>query len=189
MGTSTDPRSTTTTDFVHPELAELGAGRTAATVARSAWAVARLSIGFVFLWAFADKLLGLGKATPAAKAWIEGGQPTKGFLAGVEGPFAGFFNAMSGQAWADWLFMTGLAGIGLALTLGIAMRIAAASGATLLVFMWMASLPVQTNPFLDDHLVYAIVLVGLAAARAGHTAGLGATWERIPLVKRYGFLK
>lgn len=33
------------------------------TAGRYAWAAARLSIGFVFLWAFSDKLLALGYAT------------------------------------------------------------------------------------------------------------------------------
>jgi thiosulfate dehydrogenase [quinone] large subunit len=90
---------------------------------------------------------------------------------------------MAGQAWADWLFMGGLLGIGVALTAGIAMRIAAASGALLLVFMWMASLPLDNNPFMDDHLVYAMVLVLLAALRAGDTAGLGAQWRTLPVVR------
>lgn len=47
-------------------------------------ALLRLSIGFVFLWAFLDKLFGLGYATPGARAWINGGSPTKGFLSNVD---------------------------------------------------------------------------------------------------------
>ncbi len=84
--------------------------------ARYAFAVARLSIGFVFLWAFLDKLVGLDHATPAAKAWINGGSPTTGFLNGVKGPFGGVFGSITGTP-ADWLFMAGLLGIGIALTL------------------------------------------------------------------------
>ena len=80
---------------------------------------------------------------------------------------------MAGAAWADWLFMIGLLAIGVALMLGIGMRIAAASGALLLGFMWMASLPLDNNPFMDDHLVYAMVLIGLAAVHAGDTLGFG----------------
>src|SRR5690625_6651809 len=51
----------------------------------------RIFIGFYFLWAFADKLLGLGFSTPKEGAWINGGSPTTGFLGGsIEGgnPFA-----------------------------------------------------------------------------------------------------
>ncbi len=92
------------------------------------WAVTRLGLGFVFLWAFLDKTFGLGKATPAEKSWLNGGSPTRGFLSSVEGPFAGVFNGLAGNVVADWLFMAGLAGIGIALIAGIGMRIAAVSG-------------------------------------------------------------
>jgi thiosulfate dehydrogenase [quinone] large subunit len=183
------PAVGTRTDDLHPELVELASERRTARVIGITAAVTRISVGFVFLWAFFDKLLGLGFATPAERAWVEGGSPTTGFLSGVEGPFGDFFQAMSGQAWADWLFMGGLLGIGLALTAGIAMRIAAASGALLLVFMWMASLPLENNPFMDDHLVYAMVLVLLAALRAGDTAGLGAQWRRLPVVRDHAALR
>ncbi|MFC5822105.1 hypothetical protein ACFPUY_44090, partial [Nonomuraea harbinensis] len=37
------------------------------------WAIARISIGWVFLWAFLDKTFGWGFATPAERAWINGG--------------------------------------------------------------------------------------------------------------------
>jgi thiosulfate dehydrogenase [quinone] large subunit len=152
-------------------------------------AVTRISIGWVFLWAFLDKTFGLGFATPAERAWLEGGSPTSGFLGGVDGTFAGFFNSMAGHAWADWLFMIGLAGIGLALVLGVATWISTVSGAALLVLMWMAELPLENNPFMDDHLVYGAVLVLLALLGAGRYYGLGAYWERLPFVKRAAILR
>jgi thiosulfate dehydrogenase [quinone] large subunit len=162
----------------------------AAVANRYVLAVTRLSLGFVFLWAFFDKLLGLGRATPAEGAWIDGGSPTEGFLThAVQGPFADAYTSIAGAAWADWLFMGGLLGIGLALTAGVAMRIAAASGALLLVLMWTAVLPPENNPFMDDHLIYALVLVSLALVGAGRTLGLGRVWERLPLVRRFPVLK
>src|SRR3954447_3409481 len=90
----------------------------------------RLSLGWIFLWAFLDKLFGLGHETKTAQAWIHGGSPTKGFLAfGAQGPFADFYHGIAGATWSDSLFMIGLAAIGVALLTGVAMRIAAASGA------------------------------------------------------------
>lgn len=186
MATTTrKARQAGSTDFVHPELAELGKGKVAAVV----WAITRIGLGFVFLWAFLDKMFGLGFATPAERAVVNGGSPTTGFLSGVEGPFASTFNAIAGQPWADWLFMAGLLGIGVALIAGVAMRIAAVAGALMLVLMWLAVLPMVNNPVIDDHIIYALVLVGLAAANAGDTWGLGKYWAKLPLVQRYGFLK
>ena len=37
----------------------------------------------------------------------------------------------------------------------------------------------STNPFLDDHLVYAIVLVVLAVIGAGRFFGLGDWWAKV----------
>ncbi|MGH8870114.1 MAG: hypothetical protein ACRDYU_19265 [Actinomycetes bacterium] len=159
------------------------------TVAPYVWAVTRLSLGFVFLWAFFDKTFGLGKATPAEGAWIDGGSPTEGYLGHLEGTFADTFSGMAGGAWADWLFMVGLLGIGIAMTLGIALRIGAASGALLLGLMWMTALPLENNPFMDDHLVYALVLIGLAASNAGDTWGLGRTWRTMGLVRKFPVLR
>ncbi|MEW9529544.1 hypothetical protein [Microbispora sp. NPDC049125] len=154
------------------------------------WAVARIAVGWIFLWAFLDKTFGWGFATPAKRAWLEGGSPTTGFLKGTaDKTFGGFFNGLAGQAWVDWLFMIGLAGIGAALILGVGMRIAAGAGGLLLLMMWAAELPLETNPFLDEHIVYAIVLVGLALVGAGDTLGLGKLWGATGLVKRHPILK
>jgi thiosulfate dehydrogenase [quinone] large subunit len=153
-------------------------------------AALRLSLGWVFLWAFLDKLFGLGHETASKQAWINGGSPTKGFLANATaGPFADMYHNIAGHTWADWLFMIGLVGIGVALIAGITMRIAAASGVVLLVLMWSAVLPPANNLFMDDHLIYALAVIALALVKAGHTLGLGALWERIPLVQRYGILR
>jgi thiosulfate dehydrogenase [quinone] large subunit len=152
-------------------------------------AVIRISLGWVFLWAFLDKFFGLGYATPPEGAWLEGGQPTAGFLGNATtGPFADFYQGLAGQVWLDWVFMIGLLGIGLALLLGIGMRIAAAAGALMLVLMWTAVLPPANNPFMDDHLVYALVLVALALGDAGRTFGLGAWWQQTSLVRRWPVL-
>jgi thiosulfate dehydrogenase [quinone] large subunit len=150
----------------------------------------RLSLGWVFLWAFIDKVFGFGLATPEKNAWINGGSPTKGFLGNaVSGPFEGFYAGFAGAAWADWLFMIGLLAIGTALILGIGIRIAAVAGSVLLVAMWTAVLPPENNPFMDDHLVYAGVLVLLALTAAGDTLGLGKLWAKLPLVQRLPWLK
>jgi thiosulfate dehydrogenase (quinone) large subunit len=165
-----------------------GGGATAGTVAKYSWVAARIGMGFIFLWAFVDKVFGLGYATPGGKGWTDGGHPTKGFLSGAEGPFAGVYHDLAGTAFADIAFMVGLAAIGVALLLGIGMRIAAAAGALMLTMMYTVVLPPETNPVIDDHLILAVLLIGIAAAGAGATLGLGRWWANTPLVKRLPWL-
>ncbi len=170
-------RETTTTHFLSREVA-----------ARYLWAVTRLCLGWTFLWPFLDKLFGLGHETTPAHAWMNGGSPSMGFLSGSIGPFAGFYQAIAGAGWVNWMFMIGLLAIAVALLLGIGMRIAAVAGAVLLVLMWSASLPPQDDIFMDNHLVYALVLLGLAVVGAGNTLGLGRWWTQTALVRRFPWL-
>jgi len=163
-------------------------------------AVFRVVLGFEFLWAFLDKTFGFGYATPSARAWINGGSPTKGFLGNVAvGPFESTFHAWAGAAWADWLFMVGLLAIGVALILGIGLRIAAVSGTLMMLLMWAAEWPLakftsagepsmSTNPIVDYHIIYALVLIALALTYAGHTWGLGKRWAKLPFVRRNRWL-
>jgi len=159
--------------------------------AQVAIALLRVALGFIFLWAFLDKFFGLGYATAADKGWIDGGSPTKGFLSGVKvGPFESFFNSIAGTWWANTLFMLGLFAIGTALILGVAMKITMFAGPLLLVLMWSAEWPMaqfdsageatrSANPFLDDHLIYALVIIVLALIGAGRVYGLGNWWAKV----------
>jgi thiosulfate dehydrogenase [quinone] large subunit len=183
-----------------PVRTELVPERVLTTGAAKFLAVFRVALGFVFLWAFLDKTFGFGYATPSAKAWINGGHPTKGFLSGVAvGPFESTFHAWAGAAWADWLFMLGLLAIGVALVLGVALRAAAASGTVMMLLMWAAEWPLakvtsagepsmSTNPIVDYHIVYALALIALAVTFAGNTWGLGRLWARLPFAQRNRWL-
>lgn len=166
--------------------------------APSAWLAAlRFGVGFVFLWAFFDKVFGLGYSTTSERAWINGGSPTKGFLSNVfVGPFASTFRSIAGDAWADWLFMLGLLAIGAAVFLGVGLRAAAVSGTVLMALMWAAEwhparhtsageLTSSTNPLVDYHVIYALALIVLAATHAGDRWGFGRAWARVPIVRRY----
>ncbi|MFI6986656.1 hypothetical protein ACIBSV_50090 [Embleya sp. NPDC050154] len=160
----------------------------------------RVLLGFVFLWAFLDKTFGLGYATASGKGWLDGGSPTKGFLSHVDvGPMAGTLRDWAGEPWADWLFMLGLLGVGVALVLGIGLRPAAVSGTAMMALMWIAEWPPakhldsgkpssSTNPFTDYHVIYAISLITLAAVAVGSRLGLGALWARLPIVRDHRWL-
>jgi thiosulfate dehydrogenase [quinone] large subunit len=173
------------------------------SIARKALATLRIAFGLTFLWAFVDKLLALGYSTgwdttgqhldrfgPAA--WIHGGSPTEGFLKfGVsqDNWFHGFYNSIGGTVWADWLFMLGLLGIGVALTLGAGMRLAAIAGVVLYALIWAASFPLANNPLIDEHVLGVISVVVLALTLAGDTWGLGTWWARTEAVRKYPILR
>jgi thiosulfate dehydrogenase [quinone] large subunit len=166
--------------------------------ARKALAVLRIAFGLTFLWAFFDKLLGLGFSTGAVTssagaktgidffskdAWINGGNPTLGFLKfGATGPFKGFYNNIAGEAWVNWAFMLALLFIGLTLTFGIAIRIGAAAGFVMYLMMWSVALLPQNNPLIDDHILGAATMVVLGLTLAGDTWGLGKGWSRQHLI-------
>jgi thiosulfate dehydrogenase [quinone] large subunit len=171
----------------------LGSAHTV-TISRTggiAVAALRISLGFVFLWAFLDKTFGFGYATPSERSWISGGSPTNGFLSRVEvGPLQSFFNDIAGTWWADWLFMLGLLGVGLALILGVGMNFAAVAGTVMMVMMWAAEWPLaqftstgaangSSNPFMDYHLIYALAMIVLAVIGAGRYFGLGRWWAGV----------
>jgi thiosulfate dehydrogenase [quinone] large subunit len=143
------------------------------------WATLRILMGWLFFWPFLDKLLGLGFSTPPDRAWISGGSPTTGFLSSATGPLGPIFQAMAGNPVVDFLYMAGLMLIGLSLLAGIGVRIAGYGGTALVLMMWMSHLPPASNPLIDQHIVYAALLVGLATVRAGQWFGLGQLWARL----------
>lgn len=123
----------------------------------------RLIMGFVFLWAFLDKTFGLGFATAPEKSWLSGGSPTTGFLSfGTKGPFVEIFQSLAGVALVDWLFMSGLLFVGLTLIFNKYLKWGALAGIVMMVLMYLAVMPPENNPLVDEHVVYAFVLAVLA---------------------------
>lgn len=167
------------------------------------WALARLAIGFNFFWAFIDKLLGLGISTcydAAAQkymgfmceggAWLNGGSPTYGFLKfATKGPFTGLFQSMASSHVVEWLFMLGLFGVGTAMMLGIASKIASISAVAMLSLMYLSMLWPTTNPFVDQHLIQIVIIFGFICYDPGNTWGFGKWWKQTKLVKKYTWLE
>jgi len=165
------------------------------------WAGIKIALGLIFLWAFADKLLGLGFTTClnsetnsielfCESAWINGGSPTLGFLKyATKGPFAALYQAISASVLVEWLFMLGLLFVGLTLTTGILVRIGSLSGALMLFLMWSAVLPPAHNPVLDEHIIYSILMLGFVFVHTCKHLGFGKWWGSLDIVKRYKILE
>lgn len=149
------------------------------TLTRGLLATSRIMIGLVFLGALADKTFGRGFSTTAARAWIPGGPPTSGVLSSSDvGPLTALFHALAGQPVIDQLFMLALLTVGVAclvvVGVGVGQPIAAVAGSLLLLGMWVAGWPMarfpltgqasgSTNPLVDYHLIYALILTVVAA--------------------------
>ena len=175
----------------------------------------RLALGWTFLWAFLDKAFALGFSTGRVvdeagatvnidffgdAAWINGGSPTAGVLGfAMKGPFTDFYQTITGfqmtqagptsAAWVDWIYMGSMLLIGLALILGIGVKLASIGG-----IVWMAIFYTATaiwpehNPFVDEHVIGALVLAALFFVNAGIYLGLGKVWQRTELVKKHPIL-
>lgn len=158
---------------------------------RPLFPILRLALGWIFFWAFIDKLFGLGFATTPEDAWLAGGSPTYGFLTyATKGPFAEIYQAMAGHPVVDWLFMLGLLYVGLAFLSGITLKVAGYTGALMLALMYTASfLPPEHNPFMDEHLIYLLLMLVLPQTNCGYSFSLSAWWTSKKLVKKYPFLK
>jgi thiosulfate dehydrogenase (quinone) large subunit len=157
----------------------------------SFWGLLRLSMGWIFFWSFIDKVFGLGFATTPDKAWIAGGSPASGFLKfGTAGPFAEFYQGLAGNPVVDWLFMSGLLFVGLALIFGVGVRLAGYVGVIMMILIYSAGfLPPKNNPFMDQHIIYAILMAGFAMTKSGHCLGFGKRWSATELVRKYPILE
>lgn len=155
------------------------------------WGVLRLGMGWIFFWAFMDKLFGLGFATSPDSSWLAGGSPTLGFLKfATKGPFAEFYQSLAGSALVDWLFMLGLLFVGVSLLSGILVRLGGYVGILMLILMYTAGfMPPEHNPFLDDHIIYALIMLGLTITQSGHWLGMGRWWSQRSIVQKYPFLQ
>ena len=179
------------------------------------FALLRLAMGWTFLWAFLDKAFALGFSTGRIvndagqtvkidffgdKAWIHGASPTAGALGfALKGPFAHFYQSITGfhmtaagptsAAWIDWVYMLSMLLIGAALILGVGVKMASLGGIVwMAIFYTATAIWPENNNFLDEHLVFAIVLAGLFLANAGRYYGLGKVWQRTEFVKRHPVL-
>lgn len=154
------------------------------------WVVIRILLGFIFLWASVDKIFGLGFNTVPEESWIAGVSPTFGYLKfATYGPFAGMMQAMAGNPVVDVLLVGGQLLIGAALILGIGVKVASYSGALMMLLIYLSRFPGEFNPLIDEHIVYIVLLIGLARAEAGKVLGLGKVWAETNIVQKYPILQ
>jgi len=139
----------------------------------------RISLGWLFFYAGITKIVN--------SEWS-----AAGYLKGAK-TFTGFFTALTAPGLLpviNFLNEWGLTLIGVALILGVAVRLAGSFGAMLMLFYY---LPILDFPYpnahsfiVDEHIVYALTLLVLGVMKAGQVWGL-ANWsrDRFPKLKSW----
>lgn len=152
------------------------------------WVALRILLGIIFLYSALNSLFGF---TGEGPGWLfGGGSPTFGYLNfGARGPLAGMFKAMAGNPIVDILHVGGQLLIGISLVLGVGLRIAGFAGALQMGLIFLSAFPPEHNPLIDEHIVYAVILIGIAMIRPGEVLGLGKMWSEFDVVKKYPVLE
>jgi len=173
--------------------------------------ILRIAFGWTWLWAFADKLIGLGYGTCASvndagekviqigcdAAFINGGSPTYEVLnVGTAGSALGNWftwmapSAPNAQNVTDWVFMIALLLIGLPFILGAGTRLSGIGGALLYLVMYLAtSVPPADNPLTNEHILGALTMLAVVFLNGGVYIGIGRWWQGRRFVKRRPYLK
>ncbi|WP_254768571.1 DoxX family protein [Salinilacihabitans rarus] len=152
----------------------------------SAWFVLalRLMMGFAFLYAGIEKVL-------------EAGWSAQGYLANVAAvngnPLEGMFAWMAATPWfvefVNVAVPWGELLIGLALLVGVAVRLAAFFGAFMMLMFYFGNWGVE-HGLINGDFAYMLVFLAVAAFGAGRILGLDAIIERYevdgePLIEKY----
>ena len=157
---------------------------TAEDKGRYALSVMRIVLGFMLIWAFFDKLLGLGRLTDKSNAMINGGSPTEYYLGElVKGPFEGMWNALAGNQFVDLLLMFGLLAVGSALMLGIASRLSVIGMTVMMALMYTLCIPPSDNILVDYHIVYICGILAIYWLGGFDRMSLKRYWNGLPVVR------
>lgn len=135
----------------------------------------RIGIGWVFFYAGWSKVVTF---FTAAKDWT-----AAGYLTHLPGPFADFFSGMAGNALVGNLNAYGLLLVGIALIFGVLVRWAAFWGIAIMLLYFFSGFPPEHAFVIDDHIIYSLVLLVLAAVGAGRVWGLDEAIENSGFVK------
>lgn len=153
------------------------------TTAQKFWlTLLRVAMGWFFFYAGITKVL---NPTWSAAGYLKGAKTFSGFYqwlleSGVL-PIVNFIN--------EW----GLTLLGVSLVLGVAVRLSSVLGAALMLLYYFPILQFPyPNPYayiVDEHIIYAVALLFLAAMRAGRIWGLERWCASLPICSRFPRLR
>ena len=152
-------------------------------------AIGRILIGWMFLWAFLDKMFGLGYETPAGQGVIDGGSPSSYVEYMTSGLFEGLFKAIAGNGFIDFLLMAGLLILGITITLGIFTKITTISSIAFFLTMFCIVVPPADNPLIDYHVVYLVFMIAVYYLGGYDRLSLFPKWKELPMVKEFPIIE
>lgn len=139
--------------------------------------ISRLAIGWLMFNAGITKVLD--------PTWT-----ASGYLASAK-TFPGFYSWLAlpqNIGWIDFVNEWGLTLIGVSLILGLGARLSSLLGALLMLLYYFPVLefPKVAHGFVvDEHVIYAAVLLFFAAVRAGRYYGLDNWCANLPICRKY----
>lgn len=120
--------------------------------------ILRIALGILFLFAGITKL---------------GDWTASGYLMGVTGPFAGFFQSLAGSVVVDQLNIWGLLFIGISLILGLFVRPASFFGIVVMLLYYLSGFEHNTaSGLIDQHIIYILTFLVFLSGGIGHIYGL-----------------
>lgn len=106
-----------------------------------------------------------------------------GYLTNVStGPFRDMYISLAGSPIVDFMVVWGEILIGLALVLGILVRLSCYLGSIMMLMYYLSVLPPE-HGYISQHIIYVLVFAILASFAAGRVWGLDQLIERQRLVK------
>lgn len=144
-------------------------------------AVLRISIGWLMFYAGITKILDPN--------WT-----AAGYLNNAK-TFTGLFQWLAlpeNIGWVNFVNEWGLTLLGVSLIFGIGVRLSSILGAVLMLLYWFPVLdfPYVEHGFLvDEHIIYALVLVYFAAGRIGRIWGLENWCSNLPICAKFPKLR
>ena len=125
----------------------------------------RLGLGFLFFWAGWTKVI---NPKWSAAGYLAGAKTFKGLFAFFAGPgvlpVTNFLN--------EW----GLTLVGVALILGISVRLASFFGIVLMALYYLPIFP-PAHGWIDEHIIYSLILLMFIATGAGERYSLGKWFQ------------
>ncbi len=159
------------------------------TLGQNFLAAFRILVGWIFLWPFFDKLLGLGFETPAGMGYIDGGSPSSFVIYVTKGIFADFYTSLAGNGIVDIVMMLALLAIGLSLMLGIASKLGTIGCISFLIVMYTLCIPPTDNPIIDYHILLCFGMLAVYYLGGFERLSLYDRWKEFSLVKKVPILE